>query len=90
MDRRELLQPARLGDRFTDDGWFRTGDIATIDGDGYVQITDRSKDLIKSGGEWISSVALECALMGHPAVAEAAVIPVPARNGPNGRSRRSC
>jgi fatty-acyl-CoA synthase len=63
-------------DRFTPDGWFRTGDIVTIDGDGTIQIQDRSKDLIKSGGEWISSVALECALMGHPAVAEAAVIPV--------------
>ena len=63
-------------DRFTGDGWFRTGDIVTIDADGTIQIQDRSKDLIKSGGEWISSVALECALMGHPAVAEAAVIPV--------------
>jgi acyl-CoA synthetase (AMP-forming)/AMP-acid ligase II len=66
-------------DRFTDDGWFRTGDIATIDADGTIQIQDRTKDLIKSGGEWISSVALECALMGHPAVAEAAVIPVASR-----------
>ena len=64
------------GDRFTDDGWFKTGDIVTIDEDGTIQVQDRSKDLIKSGGEWISSVALECALMGHPAVAEAAVIPV--------------
>jgi acyl-CoA synthetase (AMP-forming)/AMP-acid ligase II len=63
-------------DRFTDDGWFKTGDIVTIDPDGTIQIQDRAKDLIKSGGEWISSVALECALMGHPAVAEAAVIPV--------------
>ncbi len=63
-------------DRFTDDGWFRTGDIVTIDEDGTITIQDRSKDLIKSGGEWISSVALECALMGHPAVADAAVIPV--------------
>jgi fatty-acyl-CoA synthase len=63
-------------DRFTDDGWFRTGDIVTIDSTGTIQVQDRSKDLIKSGGEWISSVALECALMGHPAVAEAAVIPV--------------
>ncbi len=63
-------------DRFTDDGWFKTGDIVTIDPDATIQIQDRSKDLIKSGGEWISSVALECALMGHPAVAEAAVIPV--------------
>jgi fatty-acyl-CoA synthase len=64
------------GDRFTEDGWFRTGDIVTIDERATVSIQDRSKDLIKSGGEWISSVALESALMGHPAVAEAAVIPV--------------
>src|SRR5207249_4133263 len=64
-------------DRFTPDGWFRTGDVVTIDSRGYVEIQDRSKDLIKSGGEWISSVALENALMGHPAVAEAAVIAVP-------------
>ena len=63
-------------DRFTGDGWFRTGDIVTIDESGTIQVQDRSKDLIKSGGEWISSVALECALMGHPAVAEAAVIPI--------------
>ena len=61
---------------FTADGWFRTGDIASIDPQGYVEIRDRSKDLIKSGGEWISSVALEGALMGHPAVAEAAVVGV--------------
>jgi fatty-acyl-CoA synthase len=65
-----------VGDRFTDDGWFRTGDIVTIDARATVSIQDRAKDLIKSGGEWISSVALESALMGHPAVAEAAVIPV--------------
>jgi fatty-acyl-CoA synthase len=64
------------GDRFTADGWFKTGDIVTIDERATVSIQDRSKDLIKSGGEWISSVALESALMGHPAVAEAAVIPV--------------
>jgi fatty-acyl-CoA synthase len=63
-------------DRFTDDGWFRTGDIVTIDGRATVSLQDRAKDLIKSGGEWISSVALESALMGHPAVAEAAVISV--------------
>jgi fatty-acyl-CoA synthase len=61
----------------TDDGWFRTGDIVTIDPRGAIEIQDRAKDLIKSGGEWISSVALENALMGHPAVAEAAVIGVP-------------
>ena len=64
------------GDRFTDDGWFRTGDIVTIDERATIAVQDRAKDLIKSGGEWISSVALECALMGHPAVVEAAVIPV--------------
>jgi fatty-acyl-CoA synthase len=63
-------------DRFTEDGWFKTGDIVTIDEHATVSVQDRSKDLIKSGGEWISSVALESALMGHPAVAEAAVIPV--------------
>ncbi|MHB9145854.1 MAG: long-chain fatty acid--CoA ligase [Symbiobacteriia bacterium] len=64
-------------DRFTEDGWFRTGDVVTIDPRGYMEIQDRTKDLIKSGGEWISSVALENALMGHPAVAEAAVIAIP-------------
>jgi len=63
-------------DKFTDDGWFRTGDIVTIDDKGYIEIKDRSKDVIKSGGEWISSVALEGALMGHPAVAEAAVFAI--------------
>jgi fatty-acyl-CoA synthase len=64
-------------DRWTDDGWFRTGDIVTIGPDGYVTVQDRAKDLVKSGGEWISSVALENALMAHPAVAEAAVIAIP-------------
>jgi acyl-CoA synthetase (AMP-forming)/AMP-acid ligase II len=64
-------------DRWTDDGWFRTGDVVTIDRLGFIQIKDRSKDVIKSGGEWISSVELENALMAHPAVAEAAVIAVP-------------
>ncbi len=62
--------------RWTEDGWFRTGDIASLDPEGYVKIADRAKDLIKSGGEWISSVDLENALMGHPAVREAAVIGV--------------
>jgi fatty-acyl-CoA synthase len=60
-------------DRWTKDGWFKTGDVVTIDSEGYVRICDRAKDVIKSGGEWISSVALENALMSHPAVLEAAV-----------------
>ena len=64
-------------DRWTNDGWFRTGDIVSFHPLGYVQIKDRSKDVIKSGGEWISSVELENALMAHPAVAEAAVIAIP-------------
>jgi len=64
-------------DKFTADGWLRTGDVATLDADGYMRISDRTKDLIKSGGEWISSVDLENAVMGHPAVAEAAVIAIP-------------
>ena len=68
---------AELTDRWTEDGWFRTGDIVTMHPLGYIQIRDRSKDVIKSGGEWISSVALECELMAHPAVAEAAVIAMP-------------
>jgi len=63
-------------EKITDDGWFRTGDVATIDREGYMRISDRIKDLIKSGGEWISSVDLENALMGHPAVAEAAVVAI--------------
>ncbi|HEY5632474.1 MAG TPA: long-chain fatty acid--CoA ligase [Burkholderiaceae bacterium] len=63
-------------ERFTADGWLRTGDVAAIDAHGFVRIADRTKDLIKSGGEWISSVDLENALMAHPAVAEAAVIAV--------------
>jgi fatty-acyl-CoA synthase len=64
-------------DRFTDDGWFKTGDVATVDPEGYVQITDRTKDLIKSGGEWISSIDVEVLIMSHPKVLEAAVIAVP-------------
>ena len=66
-------------DKFTADGWLRTGDVATMDALGFVRITDRTKDLIKSGGEWISSVDLENALMAHPAIAEAAVIALPRR-----------
>ena len=64
-------------DKFTDDGWLRTGDVAAMDDRAFLRITDRTKDLIKSGGEWISSVDLENALMGHPAIAEAAVIAIP-------------
>ncbi|MDX2005916.1 MAG: AMP-binding protein, partial [Meiothermus sp.] len=64
-------------DKWTADGWFRTGDVVAIDPEGYIRIADRTKDLIKSGGEWISSIDLENALMAHPAVKEAAVIAVP-------------
>jgi fatty-acyl-CoA synthase len=64
------------GNPLTADRWFPTGDVGTIDPDGYLQITDRSKDVIKSGGEWISSIELENIAIGHPAVAEAAVIGV--------------
>jgi fatty-acyl-CoA synthase len=65
------------GHRWTADGWFKTGDVATMDGEGFIKIVDRAKDLVKSGGEWISSVDLENTLMGHPSVKEAAVIGVP-------------
>jgi fatty-acyl-CoA synthase len=64
-------------DKWTEDGWFRTGDVGTLDARGYLAIVDRTKDLIKSGGEWISSVDLENALVAHPDVREAAVIAVP-------------
>lgn len=68
---------AEESDKWSADGWFRTGDVVTIDAHGYIKITDRIKDLVKSGGEWISTVDLENALVGHPKVAEAAVIAVP-------------
>jgi len=64
-------------DRWSADDWLRTGDVVTIDSEGYMKITDRTKDLIKSGGEWISSVDLENTLVGHPAVKEAAVVAIP-------------
>jgi fatty-acyl-CoA synthase len=64
-------------DNFTKDGWFKTGDVGNINEDGYMTITDRIKDLIKSGGEWISSLELENAIMAHPLVKEAAVIAIP-------------
>ena len=60
--------------KLTDDGWFRTGDVAMIDPDGYVMIVDRTKDVIKSGGEWISTIELEGTIMAHPKVLEATVI----------------
>jgi fatty-acyl-CoA synthase len=63
--------------QFTDDGWFRTGDVATMDRYGSLKIVDRTKDLVKSGGEWISSVQLENAIMSHPDIVEAAVIGIP-------------
>lgn len=64
-------------EHFTQDGWFRTGDVVTISPDGYLRIADRTKDLVRSGGEWISTVELENAIMAHPQVLEAAVIAVP-------------
>lgn len=73
---REYYNDERSHEAFHD-GWFKTGDVASIDVDGYVQISDRAKDVIKSGGEWISSVELENAIMGHPAVLEAAVVGLP-------------
>jgi fatty-acyl-CoA synthase len=67
----------RAGDSFTDDGWLKTGDVARVTDEGYIYLVDRTKDLVKSGGEWVSSAALENALIAHPKVAEAAVIAVP-------------
>jgi len=63
--------------RWTEDGWFKTGDMATLDEEGFLKIVDRAKDMVKSGGEWISSVDIENNLMGHPAVKEAAVVAIP-------------
>jgi len=73
----ELQHALEIGERtdiLDEEGFFDTGDVSTIDEDGYMRITDRSKDVIKSGGEWISSIDLENLAVGHPAVAEAAVI----------------
>ncbi|GGN02774.1 long-chain-fatty-acid--CoA ligase [Streptomyces fuscichromogenes] len=70
-------EPLRPEDKFSEDGWLKTGDVGTISADGFLTLTDRAKDVIKSGGEWISSVELENALMSHPDVAEAAVVAVP-------------
>ncbi|NJP42892.1 long-chain fatty acid--CoA ligase [Actinacidiphila epipremni] len=70
-------EPLRPEDKFSPDGWLRTGDVGVISPDGFLTLTDRAKDVIKSGGEWISSVELENALMAHPDVTEAAVVAVP-------------
>jgi fatty-acyl-CoA synthase len=74
---REYYDDERSPQSFTADGWLKTGDVASVDGEGYLRIVDRTKDVVKSGGEWISSVELENELMGHEKVAEAAVIGVP-------------
>jgi fatty-acyl-CoA synthase len=73
----DYYRTPRSADSFTDDGWLRTGDVATINQEGYIRLVDRTKDLIKSGGEWISSVDIENELMSHPKIAEAAVVGVP-------------
>jgi fatty-acyl-CoA synthase len=73
----EYYNDERSPESFTDDGWLKTGDVAVIDPHGYIRLVDRTKDVIKSGGEWISSVDLENELMGHPKIVEAAVIGVP-------------
>jgi fatty-acyl-CoA synthase len=73
----EYYRDERSGESFTDDGWLRTGDVATITPEGYIRLVDRTKDLVKSGGEWISSVELENEIMAHPAIREAAVIGIP-------------
>ncbi len=74
---REYYKSPDQAHRWSEDGWFRTGDVGTIDPDGIMKVVDRAKDLVKSGGEWISSVDLENTLMGHPAVKEACVVGVP-------------
>jgi fatty-acyl-CoA synthase len=70
-------EPLRPADKFSEDGWLKTGDVGTISPEGFLTLTDRAKDVIKSGGEWISSVELENVLMSHPDVTEAAVVAVP-------------
>ncbi len=97
------LDPEASAEKVREGGWLRTGDVGSIDHDGWLRITDRAKDVIKSGGEWISSVDLESALMAHPAVREAAVIARPderwserplacvvARRGRRARRSSSC
>ncbi len=72
----EYYNDDRSPESFTPDGWLKTGDVATVDSEGYIRLVDRTKDVVKSGGEWISSVELENEIMAHPKVAEAAVIGV--------------
>jgi len=74
---REYYNDPRSPESFTADGWLRTGDVAVVEPGGYIRLVDRTKDVVKSGGEWISSVELENEIMGHPSVAEAAVVGVP-------------
>jgi fatty-acyl-CoA synthase len=74
---RQYFRTDDPGEQFTEDGWLRTGDVGAISPLGYLRLVDRTKDLVKSGGEWISSVEIENLIMGHPKVAEAAVIAVP-------------
>ncbi|HSY16412.1 MAG TPA: AMP-binding protein, partial [Jatrophihabitantaceae bacterium] len=74
---RQYYRTESPGDRFSADGWLRTGDVACVSPLGYIRLVDRTKDLVKSGGEWISSVELENQVMSHPKVAEAAIIAVP-------------
>ena len=85
MDRPRVLQRRPLAGVVHRDGWLRTGDVAAVDAEGYIRLVDRTKDVVKSGGEWISSVELENEIMGHPKVAEAAVIGVRTRSGPSAR-----
>ena len=73
----DYYEAGAASDAHDADGWFSTGDVGSIDAEGYLQVTDRSKDVIKSGGEWISSIDLENAAVGHPDIAEAAVIGLP-------------
>jgi fatty-acyl-CoA synthase len=72
----EYYNDERSSESFTEDGWLKTGDVAVIDGHGYIRLVDRTKDVIKSGGEWISSVELENEIMAYPKVSEAAVVGV--------------
>jgi fatty-acyl-CoA synthase len=74
---RSYYREPEADDKFTEDGWLRTGDVAELDDQGFIRLVDRTKDLVKSGGEWISSVELENTIMAHPDVIEAAVIAVP-------------